>query len=295
MKCQRRTDTACGNPLMTSWEQQHRQKMHRDKVRSISSNIDTRAPTSQPHLTLYGRDYVAKKRSTVEAAFSDLKMIQHMAKTMTRKSEVPERKGPVSLNADVRRREINRISKENLRLLDRLDTNPAKASSPSIVTKDLLREHAWRQRYTVNSSHTMRRCGEYDDVIRHFHSENKTKEEEVKRVITKRERDIEDRRERMQMSSQSMPNMAGGSDSPGRAAQSPAGGLGLSAATAGPLPPPTLGEELAGPQPAGGAPWWRGAGSLARAAGPPAQVDVDDTANETPTSERPRPTDLLSP
>lgn len=258
--------------------------MHRDKVKSIASNIDTRAPTSQPHLTLYGRDYVAKKRLTVEAAFSDLKMIQHMAKTMTRKTEVPERKGPVSLNADNRRREINRISKENLRLLDRLDTNPVKASSPSIVTKDLLREHSWRQRYSVNSSHTMRRCGEYDDVIRNFHGENKTKEEEVRRVISKRERDIEERRTRMQMgsSAQSMPNLTRAGDSP---AQSPSGG----AAGLGPLPPPTLAEELAGgPQPSGGAPWWRGSGSLARAAGPPGQ-------DETAAPDRPRPSDLLSP
>ena len=46
-----------------------------------------------PHLQLYGRDYFAKKKATTEAAFQDLKMIQSIAKTMTRPYVVPSSKG----------------------------------------------------------------------------------------------------------------------------------------------------------------------------------------------------------
>merc|ERR1719293_511252 len=121
MKCQRRTDTSMGCPAMHRWELKEGQKGHRDRLASIKSTLDTRAPASQPHLTLYGRDYATKKRATTEAAFADLKMIQAIARTMTRKHEVEERKGPVSLNADSRKADIYRIMTENHRLLDHID------------------------------------------------------------------------------------------------------------------------------------------------------------------------------
>ena len=75
----------------------------------------------QPHLQLYGRDYYAKKKQTTEAAFQDLKMIQSIAKTMTRPYQVPTGKGPVSLNANYRKKELFRITMDNHRLLERLE------------------------------------------------------------------------------------------------------------------------------------------------------------------------------
>lgn len=144
--------------------------MHRDKIQRMGSSIDTRAPASMPHLTLYGRDYAAKKRATTEAAFADLKMIQSIARTMTRKPQIPERSGPVSLNAETRKTEIFRIMKENHRLLDKLEN-----LEPVVSTTVLARQHKERMRYTINVSHSKRLAGEYDDHVLRIRTEDKAK------------------------------------------------------------------------------------------------------------------------
>lgn len=136
----------------------------------MGSSIDTRPPASMPHLTLYGRDYAAKKRATTEAAFADLKMIQSIARTMTRKPQIPERHGPVSLNAETRKTEIFRIMKENHRLLDKLET-----LEPVVSTGDLLRQHKERMRYTILVSHSKRLAGEYDGHVSRIRTEDKAK------------------------------------------------------------------------------------------------------------------------
>merc|ERR1719440_1454179 len=105
----------------------------------MKSTVDNKPPRTFPHLTDFGRDYAAKKRATTEAAFADLKMIQSIAKTMTRKPQIPERSGPVSLNAETRKTEIFRIMKENHRLLDKLET-----LEPVGSTTNLLRQHKER-------------------------------------------------------------------------------------------------------------------------------------------------------
>jgi hypothetical protein len=147
----------------------------------MGSSIDTRAPMPQPHLTLYGRDYVSKKRATTEAAFSDLKMIQSIAKTMTRKQEVPDRKGPVSLNADARKSEIFRIMKENHRLLDSLEN-----LEPITKTSTLVKDYKHKQRYVILTSHSKRLAGEYDDDVMRIRTEDKAKTEEMNRTTQAR-------------------------------------------------------------------------------------------------------------
>jgi len=144
----------------------------------MTSSIDAQPPKPQPHLTLYGRDYVSKKRATTEAAFSDLKMIQSIAKTMTRKPNIPDRKGPVSLNADMRKTEIFRIMKENHRLLDRLET-----LEPIVSTSNLMRDNKERMRYTILVSHSKRLAGEYDDQVMRIRMEDKAKTDAMNRSV----------------------------------------------------------------------------------------------------------------
>lgn len=181
MHWQRRTDTTMGCPAIGRREMEHSQRMHRDKIRSIKSAIDTRPPAAQPHLTLYGRDYVAKKRATTEAAFSDLKMIQSIARTMTRGIDIPERKGPISLTASSRKAEIFNIMKENHRLLNSLEN-----LQPVTRTVDFERENEWRQRYVINCSHSKRLSGEYDRQIERIHVEDKAKMDKYKNTVDRR-------------------------------------------------------------------------------------------------------------
>eukprot|EP00439_Symbiodinium_sp_Y106_P030368 s847_g3.t1 len=174
MNC--RTDTTHGNPAIGRREHMRLHLMHRERLQNMRSALDTRAPTPQPHLQLYGRDYVAKKRATTEAAFSDLKMIQSIAKIMTRDSKIEDRKGPVSLNADRRKQELQEIydiMKGNHQLLKRIET-----CEPMLRTSDMVKADKFRKRYVINSSHTARMCGEYDDEIRRIRDEEKTKLEE---------------------------------------------------------------------------------------------------------------------
>lgn len=176
MQVQKRTDTSFGNPVLGRRELTLRQASHRERVHGAKSSIDTRAPPPQPHLTLYGRDYAAKKKATTEAAFMDLKMIQTIARTMTRKTEVEQRQGPVSLNADGRKAEIYRVMTENHRLLDGIEN-----CAPCMRTQDLIRDHKDKTRYIINSSHTMRLSGEYDMEI------SRIKREDAARFETKKQ------------------------------------------------------------------------------------------------------------
>jgi hypothetical protein len=65
-----------------------------------------------------------RKDQAVEAAMADFKMVGNIAREMTRPPSlsVLERRGPTSLNADRRRREMRRIDQENERLLKRLES-----------------------------------------------------------------------------------------------------------------------------------------------------------------------------
>mmetsp|Transcript_3592 Transcript_3592/g.8677 ORF Transcript_3592/g.8677 Transcript_3592/m.8677 type:complete len:220 (+) Transcript_3592:130-789(+) len=196
MNC--RTDTTHGNPAIGRREHMRLHLMHRERLQNMRSALDTRAPTPQPHLQLYGRDYVAKKRATTEAAFSDLKMIQSIAKIMTRDSKIEDRKGPVSLNADRRKQEIYDIMKGNHQLLKRIET-----CEPMLRTSDMVKADKFRKRYVINSSHTARMCGEYDDEIRRIRDEEKTKLEAMRRTTEFRREKY--RREKAM--SESMPNL----------------------------------------------------------------------------------------
>jgi len=168
----RRTDTTYACPVVGRRELDRQQRAHRERLQKMKSALDTRAPAPQPHLTLYGRDYVAKKRATTEAAFSDLKMIQAIARTMTRDHSIPERKGPISLNADGRKQEIYRIMKDNHRLLESIES-----CEPMMRTQDMVKADQFRKRYIINSSHSMRLSGEYEDEMQRIREEERRKRE----------------------------------------------------------------------------------------------------------------------
>lgn len=159
-KQNRRTDVEYGgNSVVQRKERERLDKLHKQRLKGIKSAIDMTCPVDQPHLTTYGRNYFAKKKQTTEAAFQDLKMIQSIARTMTRPFPYDPQNAPPphSLNRDLRKRELFRITMENHKLLDRLEN-----LKPYYSTKRLLEDHAKSQKYVVNSSWTARRAHLYD-------------------------------------------------------------------------------------------------------------------------------------
>merc|ERR1719491_1513008 len=161
MKCaQKRTNVSYGNPIIAEIETAKTFKRHRDQLKNIRPEIDNRPPKPQPHLQLYSRNFYARKKATTEAAFNDLKMIQSIARTMTRPYMLPSTKGPVSLNANYRKRELFRITMDNHRLLERLET-----LQPVISTKKMDDDHKNNQLYMVNASYSARKVGNYDRLL----------------------------------------------------------------------------------------------------------------------------------
>jgi|Dee2metaT_4_FD_contig_51_739438_length_685_multi_4_in_0_out_0_1 hypothetical protein len=158
-----RTDVEYGgNSFIQKKERERLMKHHRERIRNMKSALDMKSPEDQPHLTTYGRNYFAKKKQTTEAAFNDLKMIQAIAKTMTRPFPYEENKEatvPHSLNRDWRKRELFRITMENHKLLDRLEN-----LKPTASVKKLEEDYQKNQKYVVNSSWTARRARLYDVV-----------------------------------------------------------------------------------------------------------------------------------
>mmetsp|Transcript_23665 Transcript_23665/g.54663 ORF Transcript_23665/g.54663 Transcript_23665/m.54663 type:complete len:609 (-) Transcript_23665:165-1991(-) len=193
MHPQKRTDTTHGCPLIGKRDEASKQKHFFKRVSAAQATVDTSAPETFPHLTLYGRDYVAKKRAVTEAAFSDLKMIQAITKTMTRTTDMPTRKGPVTLNTDARKQEINRIMKENHRMVQRLES-----MKPTLSNSELARDERWRQRYVVLCSHSKRKAGEYNKEIDRIRAEDQV---DAKKKVAAERRE----RETIEKKSQSLP------------------------------------------------------------------------------------------
>ncbi|CAD7964439.1 unnamed protein product [Amoebophrya sp. A25] len=160
-----RTNVAYGNPIIGDIEQGKALRRHRDQLRKMQCSIDNRPPAPMPHLQLFGRDYFARKRATTEAAFQDLKMIQAIARTMTRPIEAPRGlpSGSIkSLNHSARKKELFRITMENHLLLERLER-----TQPVMNNQRLDEESAARRLHMINCSYSARRNGWYDDVLRH--------------------------------------------------------------------------------------------------------------------------------
>jgi len=166
MKCaQRRTDVCYGNPIIGEIETRKTFHRHRQQLKAIKPSIDTGAPKAQPHLQLFGRDYFARKRAVTEAAFQDLKMIQSIAKTMTRPHPTGHQMvgggtGP-ALHASARRKELFRITEANHQLLGRLE------NLQPVITRQskMIAEHKTTRLYLANASHSARKNGQYDRLL----------------------------------------------------------------------------------------------------------------------------------
>jgi len=188
MRCQRRTDTTFASPILHYRERELVDRLHREKLRDAKATVNTKPPEPQPHLQLYGRDYYARKKATIEAAYRDLKLCQRLVEESERKPVPRDRKGPLSLNARTRAKEVERIMKENHKLLDNLD----KIQS-AMKTQDVLDHDRERQRYVILGSHTKRLAGEYDGELLHMWETDITAAEA-------RRMDIEARQQRLMSS-----------------------------------------------------------------------------------------------
>lgn len=166
MNCQRRTDTVCGCPEI-GWAEVARQQWHHQRrVQNAKSSIDQRRPAPQPHLTLYGRDNIAKKKAVTERTFSDIKMVQSIAQIKTRRPQSAGNKSRANPPSSIsmRKQEMLRIWQENHQLLDRLEK-----SKPTVCTRDLLDAHKKHRQLVINASHATRLSGGYDDEIAEIH------------------------------------------------------------------------------------------------------------------------------
>ena len=162
---QRRTDVEYGNPVISVRVQQKTQRVHEDFIRQAKPLVDCAAPQTGHSLTAYGKDYVFKKKVTTQNAFNDLKMIQNIARTMTRPFSLPPRPGPSSLNRVNRKRDVARINSENAKILARLET-----LKPQISAKKQLKDYDRSQRYMVNASFSMRKDVEKKLKLERSHS-----------------------------------------------------------------------------------------------------------------------------
>lgn len=85
----------------------------------------------------------------MEAAMADIRMIGNIAKEMSRAPSlsVLDRKGPTSLNADKRRKDLRRIDAENERLLKRLES-----AKPSYQLRDQKKSYQQSRKHVALAS-----------------------------------------------------------------------------------------------------------------------------------------------
>ncbi|CEM09922.1 unnamed protein product [Vitrella brassicaformis CCMP3155] len=154
MQCQKRTDCTHGNPIIGELFHSTQWRIHSDRLRKSRPQIDTAVPLSTVYSRGLPKDYPYQQNKKKEAAYQNYKMLQSIAKTMTRVPQLPERiKGcPPSLNRHARQKELFRIMGENQRLLHRLET------CKSVYSVQKLKEERKVQlKYRFNCSYACRR------------------------------------------------------------------------------------------------------------------------------------------
>jgi len=101
---------------------------------------------ADPVLVRVGRDHHVCQHAKAEAAFADLKMIGQIAQTMGRHPEhgSAERRGPISLNVNRRKRELTRVAKENRAMLARIER-----ARPAYQVRDHLASYRDSRKHVV--------------------------------------------------------------------------------------------------------------------------------------------------
>lgn len=87
-----------------------------------------------------------------QSMLEDMKMVEHISKTMSRQFSLPELTGPTSLNLSRRKDDLKRITNGNLKLLSRIES----AKSEYSVTTMRARNYQ-NLRYSLNSSYSLRK------------------------------------------------------------------------------------------------------------------------------------------
>mmetsp|Transcript_116457 Transcript_116457/g.267383 ORF Transcript_116457/g.267383 Transcript_116457/m.267383 type:complete len:367 (-) Transcript_116457:387-1487(-) len=113
-----------GNKICARKTEQRRHELHRDKIRRMKPSVDTTAPLSRTY------DHVRvnlKREQLLEERYSEIDrenriLLQKMSDIMRHGNlaQTADPKGPVSLNKDLRKRELVRITQENRSILKRI-------------------------------------------------------------------------------------------------------------------------------------------------------------------------------
>eukprot|EP00442_Polarella_glacialis_P017990 CAMPEP_0115105388 /NCGR_PEP_ID=MMETSP0227-20121206/35964_1 /TAXON_ID=89957 /ORGANISM="Polarella glacialis, Strain CCMP 1383" /LENGTH=784 /DNA_ID=CAMNT_0002502653 /DNA_START=18 /DNA_END=2372 /DNA_ORIENTATION=+ len=111
-------------PPLSLVDRAHHDLARIDALVRARPTVDCGPPKALPRPPRPAAAERARRDAQVVAAVNDINMIGNIAKEMARPPSlsVLERKGPTSLNTNVRRKELSRIDKENERLLKKLET-----------------------------------------------------------------------------------------------------------------------------------------------------------------------------
>lgn len=129
---------------------------HMRLIGGAQAQVDCGAPAVLARPPPLPRHYVVRKQQAAEAASADFKMIGKIAREMARPPVLShlDRKGPISLNVNRRRRELQRIDEENLRLLQRLES-----VRPSVLLNDHHRSYVESRRHAALARSRAPTCG----------------------------------------------------------------------------------------------------------------------------------------
>ncbi|CAE7232724.1 Cfap97d1 [Symbiodinium natans] len=105
-------------------ERAHHENPRYESLAHVRPTVDCGPPKALARPPRPPASFTARREAQVEAAVNDIKMIENIAREMARPPSlsVLERKGPMSLNTNQRRKELQRIDVENQRLLKRLES-----------------------------------------------------------------------------------------------------------------------------------------------------------------------------
>lgn len=110
-------------PPLTLVERARQDLQRIEAIVNVKSSIDCGPPKALARPPRPPAALNARREAQVEAALADIKMIGNIAREMARPPSLSQldRRGPISLNSNSRRKELARIDQENERLLKRLE------------------------------------------------------------------------------------------------------------------------------------------------------------------------------
>lgn len=120
LKPERRTDCSFGNPSTCEFSRNWDRSRHKEHLKHAKPAIDASMPKTAFLTRKHSKDWEYQQRCKMEASYRNLQMMRAIGEILAKDPPEYSRSGPTTLNKEYRKKEISKISVENMNFVHRI-------------------------------------------------------------------------------------------------------------------------------------------------------------------------------